>query len=103
MPDVKGVTLLFSNELAVMSPGLAEKPSLVAVVGFIVAVFALLMVGGAGPVYKLRLIDLNGAFVLIRWGAWIGLGAAAVALVLSLINISEPTRRVVISYAVLCV
>ena len=81
MPDVKGVTLLFSNELAVMSPGLAERPSLVAVVGFIVAVFALLMVGGAGPAYRLRLIDLTDAFVLIRWGAWMGLGAAAVALV----------------------
>jgi uncharacterized protein (DUF1499 family) len=64
-----------------MSPGPADKPSLVAVVGLIVAVFALLMVGGAGPAYKLRLIDLTGAFVLIRWGAWIGLGAAAVALV----------------------
>ena len=64
-----------------MSSSIAEKPSVVAVVGFVVAVFALLMVGGAGPVYKLRLIDLNGAFVLIRWGAWIGLGAAAVALV----------------------
>jgi uncharacterized protein (DUF1499 family) len=81
MPDVKGVTLLFSNGSAVMSPSLAEKPSLAAVVGFIVAVFALLMVGGAGPAYKLRLTDLTDAFALIRWGAWMGLGAVLVALV----------------------
>ena len=64
-----------------MSSSIAEKPSVVAVVGFIVAVFALVMVAGAGPAYRLRLIDLTGAFVLIRWGAWMGLGAAAVALV----------------------
>ena len=64
-----------------MSSSIAEKPSVVAVVGLVVAVSALLMVGGAGPAYKLRLIDLTGAFVLIRWGAWIGLGASAVALV----------------------
>jgi uncharacterized protein (DUF1499 family) len=64
-----------------MSPGLAEKPSVVAVVGFIAAVLALLMVAGAGPAYRLRLIDLTDAFVLMRWGAWTGLGAVLVALV----------------------
>ena len=64
-----------------MSPGLAEKSSVVAVIGFIVAVFALLMVAGAGPAYKLRLIDLTDTFTLMRWGAWMGLGAASVALI----------------------
>ena len=64
-----------------MSPGRAEKPSVVAVVGFVAAVFALLMVGGAGPAYRLRLVDLTGAFGLLRWGAWMGLGAVLVALI----------------------
>ena len=53
---------------------------MVAVVGFSAAVFALLMVAGAGPAYRLKLIDLTDAFVLIRWGAWLGLGACLVAL-----------------------
>jgi len=64
-----------------MSPGLAEKPSAVAVVGFMVAIFALLMVGGAGPAYRLGLVDLTDAFVLMRWGAWMGLAALLVALI----------------------
>jgi uncharacterized protein (DUF1499 family) len=64
-----------------MSSSLAEKPSVVAVVGFAVAVFALLMVAGAGPVYRLRLVDLTDAFALMRWGAWLGLGAVLVALI----------------------
>lgn len=64
-----------------MSPDPAEKSSMVAVVGFSAAVFALLMVAGAGPAYRLRLIDLTDAFVLIRWGAWLGLGACLLALV----------------------
>src|SRR5438046_3510191 len=75
----EGVTLLFSNELA-MLPGPAEKPSMAAVVGFIAALLALLMVGGAGPAYRLGLVDLNGAFALMRWGAWMGLAALLVAL-----------------------
>ena len=63
-----------------MSAGLAQKLSVIAVVAFIAAVFALLMVAGAGPAYRLRLADLSDAFALLRWGAWLGLGAALVAL-----------------------
>ena len=76
-----------------MSPGLAEKLSVVAVVGFIAAVFALLMVGGAGPAYRLGLVDLTGAFVLMRWGAWMGLAALLVALIGAWITRPGARRR----------
>jgi uncharacterized protein (DUF1499 family) len=76
-----------------MSSGLAEKLSLVAVVGFIAAVFALLMVGGAGPAYRLGLVDLTGAFVLMRWGAWMGLAALLVALIGAWITRPGARRR----------
>ena len=64
-----------------MSSGPAEKPSIVAVVGIVVAVLAVVMVAGAGPAYRLRLIGLDDAFALMRWGAWMGLGAVLVALI----------------------
>jgi uncharacterized protein (DUF1499 family) len=76
-----------------MSPDLAEKPSVVSVVGFIVAVIALLMVGGAGPAYRLRLIGLTDAFALLRWGAWMGLGAVLVALIGGWITRPSAHRR----------
>jgi uncharacterized protein (DUF1499 family) len=76
-----------------MSSGLAEKLSVVAVVGFIAAVFALLMVGGAGPAYRLGLVDLTGAFVLMRWGAWMGLAALLVALIGAWITRPGARRR----------
>ena len=66
-----------SNPLTIMSP---QKTSVIAIVGFIAAVFALLMVGGAGPAYRLGLVDLTGVLVLMRWGAWMGLAALLVAL-----------------------
>jgi uncharacterized protein (DUF1499 family) len=76
-----------------MSSSLAEKLSVVAVVGFIAAVFALLMVGGAGPAYRLGLVDLTGAFVLMRWGAWMGLAALLVALIGAWITRPGARRR----------
>lgn len=70
-----------SNELAVMSPAYPGRFSRIAVVGFIAAFVALLMVGGAGPAYRLKLVDLSGAFALLRWGAWTGLCVIFIALV----------------------
>jgi len=64
-----------------MSPGPTGKLSQVAVIGFIAGFVALLMVGGGGPAYRLKLVDLDDAFALLRWGAWTGLGAIFIALV----------------------
>jgi hypothetical protein len=76
-----------------MLPRLAEKPSPVAVVGFIAPVLALLLVGGAGPAYRFGLVDLNAAFALMRWGAWMGLGALLVALIGAWITRPGARRR----------
>jgi len=73
-----------------MSP---QKTSVVAVVGFVAAVFALLMVGGAGPAYRLQLVDLTPAFALMRWGAWMGLAALLVALIGAWITRPAAQRR----------
>lgn len=57
-----------------------DKVSRIALAGFAAAVFAALMVGAAGPVYRLQLADLGIAFTLLRWGAWLGIGAVVIAL-----------------------
>jgi uncharacterized protein (DUF1499 family) len=72
------------------SPG---KLSLIAVVGFIAAVVAAVMVGGAGPAYRLDIIPLPSAFTVLRWGAWLGLGAAIIALICGGIALSIGRRR----------
>jgi len=82
--------MALSNPLTIMSP---QKTSVLAVVGLIAAVFALLMVGGAGPAYRLELVDLNPAFALMRWGAWVGLAALLVALIGAWITRPGTQRR----------
>jgi uncharacterized protein (DUF1499 family) len=64
-----------------LSPARAGSLSPIALIGFIAAIVALLMVGGAGPAYRLNLVDLGGAFALVRWGAWSGLVVIFIALV----------------------
>jgi uncharacterized protein (DUF1499 family) len=64
-----------------MSPASTGGLSPIALIGFIGALVALLMVGGAGPAYRLNLVDLGGAFSLLRWGAWAGLAVIVIALV----------------------
>jgi len=64
-----------------MLPARIGRPSPAAIIGFVVAVIALLMVGGAGPAYRLDLVDLGHAFAVLRWGAWTGLGAVFIALI----------------------
>ena len=82
--------MALSNPLTIMSP---QKTSVLAVVGLIAAVFALLMVGGAGPAYRLELVDLNPAFALMRWGVWLGLAALLVALIGAWITRPGTQRR----------
>lgn len=64
-----------------MSAARTGWSSSIGVIGFIAALVALLMVGGAGPAYRLELVDLRHAFSVLRWGAWTGLGAGFIALV----------------------
>jgi len=56
------------------------KRLLVVIVALVAALVAALMVVGAGPAYRMQMLDLRDAFSLIRWGAWTGLGAGLVAL-----------------------
>ena len=63
-----------------MSTPLANKRSRMALLGFAAGLLAALMIGAAGPAYRLRLVDLDVAFSLLRWGAWLGLVAVLVAL-----------------------
>jgi uncharacterized protein (DUF1499 family) len=63
-----------------MSTGAAGKTSIIVIVALAAALVAAFAVVGAGPAYRTQLVDLRGAFTLIRWGAWIGLGAGVVAL-----------------------
>lgn len=64
-----------------MSSAHAGRLSRIAVVGFLAASVALLMVGGAGPAYQMKLVGLGEAFALMSWGAWAGLAAFFVALI----------------------
>jgi len=63
-----------------MLPARTGTLSPIAVIGFIAALLALLMVGGAGPAYRLTLVDLDIAFAVLKWGAWTGLGVLFIAL-----------------------
>jgi len=45
------------------------------------AIVATLMVACAGPVYRVKWVSLDGAFELIRWGAWLGLAALVIAII----------------------
>ena len=63
-----------------MSTGAAGRFSFVVVFALVAALVAALLVVGAGPAYRMQVVDLRDAFTLIRWGAWIGLGAGLVAL-----------------------
>ena len=64
-----------------MSPDRTKRLSRIASIGFLAALVAVLLVGGAGPAYRLNLVGLGGAFVLLHWGAWMGLAAIFIALI----------------------
>ena len=71
----------------------ADKLSRLALVGFASSLLAALMVGATGPAYRLRLVDLDVAFTLLRWGAWLGLGAVLVALAGAWVTRPSARRR----------
>jgi len=45
-----------------------------------VAALALLLLGVAGPLYRIGVLSLPNAFVLLRWGAYVGVAAMVAAL-----------------------
>jgi len=76
-----------------MSTDSASKLSPIVAAGFIAALAAAVMVGGAGPAYRLKVLPLGSAFAVLQWGAWLGLGAALVALIGGWVARSAGRRR----------
>jgi uncharacterized protein (DUF1499 family) len=70
-----------------------HRPSSIAVVGLAAGLLAALIVAAAGPAYRLGFVSLSLAFGLLRWGAWLGLGASLVALVGAWITRPGAPRR----------
>jgi hypothetical protein len=62
--------MAFLTSRTAMSSDRTGRFSSIVVIGFIAALVALLIVGGAGPAYRLELFDLSLAFAVLRWGAW---------------------------------
>jgi uncharacterized protein (DUF1499 family) len=52
----------------------------VSLAALILSAFALLLLAIAGPLYRVGVLGLPSAFGLLRWGAYVGLAAAVVAL-----------------------
>jgi uncharacterized protein (DUF1499 family) len=76
-----------------MSNASVTRVSPVVVVGFAAALVAAIMVGGAGPAYRLKLLPLGESFGVLQWGAWLGLGAVLVALIGGWLARSSGRRR----------
>lgn len=76
-----------------MATRASRKFSSLAIITLLAALIAAIMVVGAGPVYRLGLAGLGGAFSLIRWGAWLGLGALVLAAILASYERRTSARR----------
>lgn len=55
--------------------------SLIALLGFVIAVAAALGGGLAGPAYRWDILELGDAFTLLRWAAYGGLAAVTISLI----------------------
>jgi len=64
--------------MSTASPG---QPPFCAIGAFVVALAAVVLVAAAGPAYRVKAVELPVAFGALRWGAWLGLGAALAALI----------------------
>jgi uncharacterized protein (DUF1499 family) len=69
-----------ATEGKTMSTSPASRISPVVIVALGAALIAATMVVGAGPAYRMQIVELRDAFSLLRWGAWTGLGAGLLAL-----------------------
>jgi uncharacterized protein (DUF1499 family) len=57
-----------------------------------VAVLALLLLGAAGPMYRLGALGLASAFALLRWAAYLGIAAVVLALAPAIIGYARGDR-----------
>ncbi len=57
-----------------------------------VAALALLLLGAAGPLYRIGVLSLPNAFVLLRWGAYVGIAASLAGLVAGLLAYRHGAR-----------
>jgi len=64
-----------------MSTAFPGRPPFCASAAFVVALAAVVLVAAAGPAYRVKAVELPVAFGALRWGAWLGLGAAVAALI----------------------
>ena len=76
-----------------MATPASRKLSLLPIVTLLAALIGALMVVGAGPAYRLRLLGLGRAFSVIEWGAWLGLVALVLAAILASYQRRTSTRR----------
>jgi uncharacterized protein (DUF1499 family) len=57
-----------------------------------IAGLALLLLGAAGPLYRIGVLSLPNAFVLLRWGAYVGVAASLAGLVAGLLAYRRGAR-----------
>jgi uncharacterized protein (DUF1499 family) len=71
----------------------SRKSSVISIAVLLVALIGAIMVAGAGPAYRIRLLGLGRAFSVIEWGAWLGLVALILAAILASLQRRTSTQR----------
>ena len=65
----------------------------IAIAGCVLAVVALLMLLSAPIGYRSEFVGLQTAFLLLRWGAYLGAGAAVLSLLAVILNLTRPRDK----------
>lgn len=76
-----------------MATPASRKLSVLSIAALLVALIGAIMVAGAGPAYRIRLLGLGRAFSVIEWGAWLGLVALILAAILASFQRRVSTQR----------
>jgi len=71
----------------------SRKLSVLSIAALVVALIGAIMVAGAGPAYRIRLLGLGRAFSVIELGAWLGLVALILAAILASLQRRASTQR----------
>jgi uncharacterized protein (DUF1499 family) len=69
---------------------------IVALVACGVAVLGLVLLAAAGPLYRVGVLSLPNAFTLLRWAAYVGIGAIVLALPPAMLGYARGRRVVVL-------